>query len=137
MAIHTTASSFNSAFSKLIKQCEKKMETVVVVAVTETIENLVTLSPVDTSRFKSNWNTALNTVDTSTEEIFDSGSLIRSFDTMMLYEIGDKVNVTNSLHYAIKLEYGGSQQAPQGMVRITAVEFPQILKRVVAKVNAT
>lgn len=134
MAIHTTASSFNSAFSKLIKASEKKVEEVAKETATEIVQTLSNKSPIDTRRFKSNWNTSFNVVDTSTNEIFDSGSVGRAVSSLAMYEIGDKIFMTNSLHYAIKLEYGGSQQAPFGVSRVTAVEYPQILRRVVARV---
>ena len=37
--------------------------------------------------------------------------------------------ITNNLPYAERLEYGYSQQAPAGMVRVTAARFRELLAR--------
>lgn len=44
---------------------------------------------------------------------------------------GDVVWLANGLPYIHALEYGSSQQAPQGMVRISAAEFTSLLDEVV------
>lgn len=44
--------------------------------------------------------------------------------------------LTNSLPYIGKLEYGHSQQAPAGMVRVTLTEFAQVVQGSVVSVRA-
>ena len=41
---------------------------------------------------------------------------------------GDVFYITNNLPYAMAIEMGHSQQAPQGMVRTTAEEFADAVK---------
>ena len=43
---------------------------------------------------------------------------------------------SGSLPYAIPLEYGHSQQASGGMVRLTVVEFAQFMRKAASEVKA-
>jgi hypothetical protein len=94
-------------------------------------------------RFRANWNVSLDALDTSTSEQVDPTGQI-SIDAgvaaMSDFSAGQTVYITNSLPYAGVLEYGrasgapGSQQAPNGMVRITVLEVKQIAE---AAISAT
>jgi hypothetical protein len=44
---------------------------------------------------------------------------------------GPPIYIVNNLPYAIPLEYGHSSQAPQGMVRLAAIEFQQLVDEAV------
>jgi hypothetical protein len=49
--------------------------------------------------------------------------------------IGESIFFTNSLDYAKKLEFGGSRQAPTGMVRITVAQLPIIINGIAASMD--
>ena len=49
-------------------------------------------------------------------------------------QVGDRIGVVNNVEYIRALEYGHSQQAPQGMVRVTVAQWPAIVREVAAKV---
>ncbi len=49
-----------------------------------------------------------------------------------LSEMGVTQWIFNDVDYIVKLEYGSSRQAPQGMARITAAESQQAMDRIVA-----
>jgi hypothetical protein len=66
---------------------------------------------------------------TLSDEVDPSGrkSTARIVDGAIEFKAGDTAYITNSLPYAIPLEFGHSQQAPGGMVRITVARFQQIV----------
>lgn len=81
-------------------------------------------------RFRGNWMFSIGSPDTSTtEEVDPSGSksTARIVNGAIEFKAGDTAYITNSLPYAIPLEYGHSQQAPGGMVSITLARFQQIV----------
>jgi hypothetical protein len=81
-------------------------------------------------RFRGNWMFSIGSPDnTTTEEVDPSGrkSTARIVDGAIEFKAGDTAYITNSLPYAIPLEFGHSQQAPGGMVRITVARFQQIV----------
>ncbi len=86
---------------------------------------LIQRSPVDTGLFRGNWNTGIGAPDSSTNETDTTGasSIARLNARLAAWSMGKTIYITNHLPYARRLEYGWSQQAPQGMVRITVTEF--------------
>lgn len=81
-------------------------------------------------RFRGNWMFGVGSPDNSTtEEIDPSGktSSARIRDGVIEFSPGDVCYITNSLPYAIPLEFGHSSQAPGGMVRVTIARFQQIV----------
>jgi hypothetical protein len=81
-------------------------------------------------RFRGNWMFSIGSPDnTTTDEVDPSGrkSTARIVDGAIEFKAGDTAYITNSLPYAIPLEFGHSQQAPGGMVRITVARFQQIV----------
>jgi hypothetical protein len=81
-------------------------------------------------RFRGNWMFSIGSPDnTTTEEVDPSGrkSTARIVDGAIEFKAGDTAYITNSLPYAIPLEFGHSHQAPGGIVRITVARFQQIV----------
>ena len=81
-------------------------------------------------RFRGNWMFSIGAPDsTTTEEVDPSGtkSTARIIAGSLEFKAGDTCYITNSLGYAIPLEFGHSTQAPGGMVRITVSRFQQIV----------
>lgn len=92
---------------------------------------IIKRSPVDTGRFRNNWQASVNSpavgVSTATDKtgnraVQEASGLINSF------QMGSTFYLTNNLPYANRLEYGWSDQAPSGMVRITVAEIEQRIK---------
>lgn len=134
--------SDNSAFKKriaaLANAAGDKAETAVRRVVLEMGRNLVMLSPVDTGRFRGNWQFGLAAVNTDTGSAPDrsgSGSVGRMSSGLTAWRAGQMIYLTNSLPYARRLEYGWSKQAPAGMVRITLADYSAYLKKVVEGLN--
>ena len=81
-------------------------------------------------RFRGNWMFSIGSPDsTTTDEVDPSGakSTARIVAGAIEFKAGDTCYITNSLGYAIPLEFGHSTQAPGGMVRITVARFQQIV----------
>ena len=81
-------------------------------------------------RFRGNWMFSIGAPDSATtEEIDPSGakSTARITAGIIEFKAGDTCYITNSLGYAIPLEFGHSTQAPGGMVRVTVARFQQIV----------
>jgi len=131
------AQDFSKRFDKLNKQIEAFAQKANM-SVNKTIKGsaivlfrgVIRTSPVDTGRFRANWQVsgaspASGTVDAEDE----SGSA--AVNAMTAHINGERVNLeftlANNLPYAYALEYGYSQQAPQGMVRINVARFQRIL----------
>ena len=83
-------------------------------------------SPVDKGAFKSSWIGAIGSASDST---FQPGrDAVGALNTMLSgFRTGQVFYYTNAMPYALKLEFGHSEQAPNGMVRLTARRWPQIV----------
>lgn len=94
---------------------------------------LVTMSPVDTGRFRSNWQ--VSTGAPAAGEIAEIEGAAETLDRILLaagdLSYGEVAYIVNNLPYAIPLEYGHSTQAPSGMVRVTLADFQNIVDRVI------
>lgn len=91
--------------------------------------SMMTKSPVDTGRFKSNWQCGLGGMNPDTTAPAGSDALGRTEVVLQGYKPGQTIWLTNNLPYARRLENGWSQQAPSGMVRLTVQDFKYAVKR--------
>ncbi len=89
-------------------------------------------SPVDTGRFRGNWQASIGSPVLSTTSRLDStgaGSINDAAVTLQGLKLGQTFYLTNNLPYARRLEYGShSKQAPNGFLRIN-------LQRVQLEIN--
>lgn len=91
-------------------------------------------------RFRGNWQVSFNSpsqgetgvIDKSGSETLTSGSaVLAQFNAANDYVI----YFVNNVPYAVRLEFGHSKQAPNGMVRVTAQEFQKLFNEAAAQVN--
>jgi len=97
---------------------------------------IIKRSPVDTGRFRNNWMPTIGSPSNAqTEKADPSGAAAQSnvAQAVKNFEMGQTFYLTNNLPYANRLEFGYSQQAPQGMLRITAAEYDAEIKKQAAK----
>ena len=94
------------------------------------VRDIVSSSPVDTGRFKGNWNASLGNINNDTDnERFDpsgASTLGRAVTVIRAFKAGQVFFFANSVLYARLLESGHSRQAPAGVVR-------QAIQRAVAR----
>lgn len=96
----------------------------------EAFRRVVMRSPVDTGRFRGNWQPTVGTIATSsliTEDKSGAATVANIAAFVESVKRGDVIYLTNNLAYARRLEYGWSSQAPEGMVGRTAAEFQQVI----------
>lgn len=136
-----------------------ELETVARKATFELFKAVALRSPVDSGRFRANWNVSINAPNESTNGATDGGTgrvTKKTFDAAsdffggptpvrgralaetrkaLTLPVGGVTYMTNGLPYAQRLEFDGwSDQAPAGMVRISAQEFGQYVRKAVASV---
>ncbi len=105
----------------------------------EFLGRLVMRTPVRSGRARANWNAAIGQPDRSHDEnAFDpsgSESVQRGTSTVLEFQAGEKLFVTNSLPYVPELERGSSKQAPEGMVAVTETELAPLVRQVLAEIG--
>ena len=88
-------------------------------------------------RFRANWQLGVDNINlTTTEQKDKSGgpTINKLVGALPEKVLGKIIYTTNSLPYAIRLEEGHSwRQAPNGMVRVTLLEFDPIVRRAAAE----
>ena len=102
----------------------------------QALSGVVNKTPVDTGRARSNWMTAVNSVPSDTiklsanlsREQAAAESINRGVSIIDEAKPFSSVSIANNLPYIGVLEYGGSNQAPEGMVRTTLAEIEAAFK---------
>lgn len=130
--------SFEQSIQNFIKKAKKNPELVVRQVTIKAFSQIIMASPVDTGRFRMNWQVS-NTTPATGVLIADDPSGSRAMGRMTNYVTSspewENFCFTNNLPYAERLEYGYSQQAPQGMVRVTVTRFQRLLNEAAARVD--
>jgi hypothetical protein len=134
-----------------VEKTKKNNETVMRQVSLKLFSAIIKASPVDTGRFRMNWQAASggnlavgvkNGVDPSgSKAVFQMTSVVARDPNW--YEF----TLANNLPYANVIEYGGypgdgpntvggfSKQAPQGVVRVNVLRFQQLIDQEAAKVR--
>lgn len=88
------------------------------------LNGVVTKSPVDTGRFRSNWQVTLGLPARGEVEGVRSAEDVLSTGVSVIAQSkpGETVWLTNNVPYALPLEEGHSEQAPSGVVAVTVAE---------------
>lgn len=130
--------SFSLDVKSFCEKAKKNPETVMRAVSLKLFSAIIKASPVDTGRFRGNWQTTGATPATGLIAGVDltGGKAINSSATF----INNAPNwyqftLTNNLPYAQRLEYGWSKQAPVGMVRVNIARFNTLLNEEAAKVR--
>lgn len=79
-------------------------------------------------RFRGNWQVGLDTEPTEAIDRIDktgTRTLAAGMSVLERFKVGQvqTIYIANNLPYALPLEYGHSTQAPNGMVRLSVMEF--------------
>ena len=140
---------FSIPIAKLAEKMKEDVNTVVRKATLNTFSAVAKRTPVDTGRLRGNWNASQGTIDTSTSLAANASRGLEQAVKAGNFEPGGVVYFANSLPYARVVEHGEypnppkkgkgktaggfSKRAPQGMVRITAIEFNDYVAKAIAK----
>lgn len=90
-------------------------------------------------RFRGNWQVTFGAKAISETGRVDAngGDTLRAGQAVLAaYQNGvNSIWLTNTVPYSMRLEFGWSNQAPQGMARITAAEFQQFINKAVQELD--
>lgn len=113
-------------------------ETIVKDASQILLSKIVEKTPVDTGRLQKNWNLSLNSVNMTTYDVSVEDPVSRAKKELDKFDLKTKqIWISNNLDYAYDIEFKGKSRvkAPQGMMRVSLIEFDQIFKGSAMKVN--
>lgn len=134
---------------QLAAKVQLDLETVARKSTLDVFKAVVLKSPVDTGRFRANWNVSQGAPDTTVTDSTDKGRAQAEVSKALTLPVGGVTYMSNSLPYAVVLEYGlypnppktptgktvggYSTQAPQGMVRLSALEYNDYVQKAIRK----
>ena len=126
--------TFAASVSKFVELSKDRSNVVSRKIIFGVLSNVVMGSPVDTGRFRGNWQVGL-AVRPSGEgpgASSDVGAVLTDgLGKIQDFVAGHSTNgllfITNTVPYALRLEFGWSQQAPDGMVRTTMQKLDEIV----------
>ncbi|WP_279025574.1 HK97 gp10 family phage protein [Gibbsiella quercinecans] len=137
-----TINQFNASINNWIKAAGEGVEDVVRLTCEDVLRDLVNGSPVYTGRFKGNWQITFNTMPLYSLNNYDqsgSDTIAKGMTQISKYAKGTGVTsiwFSNLLIYANALEYGHSQQAPNGVMGIVAVRLGVYVTNAIKKARA-
>lgn len=104
-------------------------------------ERLVEATPVDTGYARASWAIGFNDLPQFefTGDASDNPGSVPppDFGAIVLQaKAGDEIFIVNNANYIVRLEYGHSQQAPNGMVRPTIAAVDHIVRETLAQIGA-
>lgn len=132
--------SFADQMKAWERKTAAKMDLAVRKIALQIFRRIILKSPVDTGRFRGNWQLAIGSVPDGTLELDDktgTATIAKGAATSLGMKAGDIIYFANNLPYAQRLEGGYSQQAPAGMVALTVQEFQSIVAAIGIELSFT
>ena len=109
--------------AKFIRMFDDELDAITQDATKRVSNALVRFTPVDTGEAVADWDVAVNADPGNPEHGLDPGKRItrkRLRQELDKVKFGDFIIFDNDDPVAVRLEFGYSKKAPQGMVRLTA-----------------
>lgn len=125
--------SFSQQLTAFVNGSKDKIDRVVKDSTQVLFKNVIKETPIDEGTARGNWQTSVGQPKTGTIDRVGADVAIAEVMANVPDEAGQVVYLSNNLPYIRKLEYGHSQQAPGGMVRVNAAKWPQIVQEQAAK----
>lgn len=124
---------FGADVNRWVDKTTEKLDVAVRKIALEMFSRVILRSPVDTGRFRANWQVAIGAVPSGTIALTDKSgqAAISNVQAIALgLDSGDIITLVNNLPYAQRLEEGYSAQAPAGMVALTVQQFQSVANQV-------
>lgn len=140
-----TGTVFSADIRQLVAKYKTRVQDVVKQSVQELSERVVTRTPVDTGAARNFWWSSIDNGKTSHPSPptkgqsgvrGSAGGAAAIAPADIAAAPGHIFQLRNGAAYIRRLEYGHSQLAPSGFVRITIAEFPQIVEQAARQVGA-
>jgi hypothetical protein len=126
--------SFTLHLKKLADKAGANADAVAKKVIIDVFSSVVEKSPVDKGTFRGNWQLGFGEVDANIQSPDDksgSATIAKANSELTKFDSKKITYISNSLPYAQRLENGYSNQAPQGMVRLTVLEFRRFIRKAV------
>lgn len=138
MAISFDTKTFQAAIDAWVRKTEKRVELIFKESTQRVVSKMQSRIPVDTGFARSSIRASLQQMPEIDPNFRgDPGKRYSSGGDVSVViaqaSLGDTIYIGYTASYVGFLENGHSQQAPSGFVRISAMEFPQIVKEVTAE----
>lgn len=127
---------FEKALSDFALKAEDALDDVMRETIVKCGEMLYSLSPVDTTRFRSNWYYNAGSPSLSWRPEQYNVASVNGLADVPVDAAKFTHFLTNRAPYGPALERGHSQQAPQGFVVLTTLAFKDIVHNAARKVAA-
>lgn len=124
-----TAAQFIREIEVEFNAAQEELRTIIARIALDAVRRIVLRTPVDKGRARGNWFAQIGSAGTEISESFDptgSAAIQRANGALSAYRAYDGfpvISIYNNLPYINALEHGHSDQAPAGMVSITAAEL--------------
>lgn len=131
-------STFSVQLDQFVKKTGADADKVVRQSCLSLLNSVVRRSPVHTGRFRGNWQTTVAMPATGVVAADDKSggaTVDKGLRVIGGVKAGQTVWIMNNLPYARRLEDGYSDQAPNGMVRLTVNDFRKYVDQAIARVN--
>lgn len=127
--------SFLSDVSGFVERAASALNKTATEVEIEVMTLVIMRSPVDTGRFRGNWQTSVGSALTGELERLGAQPSIEDMRQVVTALRGGRVSfLSNNLPYGHRLEFDGwSDQAPAGMVRRTVSEYQKIVDAAAAR----
>lgn len=122
--------TFASGIAGYAKRTGLSIDNAVIAVCAKASTEIIKKTPVDTGRAIGAWVATIDAIDSYIAEgIRTEDSALAQALIKAKLAVGHNFYLTNNLPYILKLEYGSSKQAPQGMVRLTVAQISEDLKK--------
>lgn len=130
--------AFYLALRDFADKAGKNAELVVKKVGIDMLSKIILRSPVDTGRFRANWQVGLKEVGytVKTEDPSGQATISAGASKIAGFKLGDSIWISNALPYGPRLENGYSTQAPAGMVKLTVAEYESLIRRALGEVQS-
>jgi hypothetical protein len=126
--------SFELDITKFAEATKQSVETVSKKVIFKLNELVVLRTPVDTGRARGGWVASIDRPSEMDKPLDKSGfGTVSEANNTADKSIGRIYWLTNNVVYIRSLEYGRSNQAPQGMVRLSLQEIQNAFQSFVAR----
>jgi hypothetical protein len=134
----SNGSQFTAQIGAWVEKAQGNVDLVVRKVALDMFSRVIQKSPVDTGRFKANWQVNIGSIPAGTIVLDDkagTATIAKVAAETLNLKAGQIIYLANNLAYAQALEYGHSKQAPNGMVRLTIAEFNAVVNKAAASVR--
>jgi hypothetical protein len=129
--------NFTLDIQRFVAKAKGNIDLVVRKVSLDLFRRVIMKSPVDTGRFRGNWQVSIGSIPAGTLAVNDktgTATMAKVTAETLGLRAGQVIYLVNNLPYSRRLEYGYSKQAPAGMVRLSAAEYGAVVSKAAGEV---